>query len=107
MLKHAGNADSVKAISKEGQEIFMQLENSSKPVVAAVHGVALGGGCEVLLLYLLTLFSKDCLKKSFIQLLIFCPCEVYCICQYSCKIVIDAFIKMCSNHLLKCKLYFV
>ena len=49
MLKNAGDYDAVKEISKSGQAIFQALENSSKPFVAAVHGVALGGGLELTL----------------------------------------------------------
>lgn len=35
------------ALSKKGQDIFLRIAASSKPIAAAIRGFALGGGCEL------------------------------------------------------------
>jgi len=36
-----------KNFSRLGQKVFSKIENLSKPVIAAINGFALGGGCEL------------------------------------------------------------
>lgn len=46
MLDNASTAQEASKLSKIGQAVFNKLENSKKPIVAAINGPALGGGFE-------------------------------------------------------------
>ena len=49
MLESIETAEDGERAGREGHEVMDRIENFPKPVVAAIHGVALGGGLEVAL----------------------------------------------------------
>src|SRR5699024_1656388 len=41
------NADDFSALAKNGQDVFHKIETYHLPIIAAIHGAALGGGLEL------------------------------------------------------------
>ena len=51
MIESCKSKEEIMELSKGGQNAFSKLENSPKPVVAAIMGPCLGGGLEVKYFY--------------------------------------------------------
>jgi enoyl-CoA hydratase len=46
-------------LGKKGQDVFTRIEQFSKPVIAAIHGAALGGGLELAMSCHIRLVAED------------------------------------------------
>jgi len=66
MLEKCKTVEDGIRVSHNGQLMFQRMENSRKPIVAAIHGVALGGGLELALACHYRVATKD--KKTAVGL---------------------------------------
>ena len=59
MLRAIKNANEAAELTKRGRRSLERIENSSRPVVAAIHGACLGGGLELALACRARIASSD------------------------------------------------
>lgn len=67
MLEKFTTVEEVQQVSKDGQEVLASIENSTKPIVAAIQGSCLGGGLEVSKLSSSSVFVKQIHKSVVIS----------------------------------------
>ncbi|MBS4176106.1 enoyl-CoA hydratase [Lederbergia citrea] len=53
------NGDDFSKLAVKGQDVFEKIENFPKPIVAAIHGAALGGGLELAMACHIRLVSEN------------------------------------------------
>jgi len=58
-IREADSPEYAESLSRRGHDLLNRLENLRKPVVAAIHGAALGGGLEVALACRYRIASDD------------------------------------------------
>ncbi|XP_078069108.1 trifunctional enzyme subunit alpha, mitochondrial-like [Mustelus asterias] len=62
MIEECKSVEEVTRLSQDGQKMFEKIEESTKPVVAAINGSCLGGGLEVAIACHYRIATKD--KKT-------------------------------------------
>jgi 3-hydroxyacyl-CoA dehydrogenase/enoyl-CoA hydratase/3-hydroxybutyryl-CoA epimerase len=63
LIRSAKSAEEAESMSRLGQKLLDRWEDLKVPTVAAVHGTALGGGCEMTLACTATVASNDSATK--------------------------------------------